>query len=152
VADDSPIIKEIFIDASPEETFPFLAESEKYVRWMGLAAELEARPGGAFRVDPNGRDVIVGRILEISPPNRIVFTWGWEEPGHAVPGGSTTVEITLVPQGAGTLLRLVHRGLSGAERQKHVLGWPHYLARLTIAAGGGDPGPDPLAVTSHKHG
>jgi hypothetical protein len=38
--DDSPVIKEIFIDARPEEIFSYLTESRKYLRWMGVSAEL----------------------------------------------------------------------------------------------------------------
>jgi hypothetical protein len=39
---------------------------------------------------------------------------------------------------------LVHRGLATPElRNAHREGWQHYLNRLTVAAPGGDPGPDP---------
>jgi uncharacterized protein YndB with AHSA1/START domain len=152
VADDEPIVREIYIEASPEETFPYLTDSDKYLRWMGVSAELDPRPGGLFKVDPNGRDVISGKFIAIEPPRRIVFTWGWAEAGRPVPAGSTTVEIELIPQGTGTLLRLVHRGLSGIDRDKHATGWPHYLARLKTAAAGGEPGLDPFAVPTHRHG
>ena len=119
MADDSPVIKEIFIDARPEDIFPYLTESRKYLQWMGVSAELDARPGGIFEVDPNGHDVITGEFLEVEPPHRVVFTWGWKEPGHPVPAGSTRVEIELKPERGGTLLRLTHRGLSGPIREKH---------------------------------
>jgi uncharacterized protein YndB with AHSA1/START domain len=152
VADDEPIVREIYIDATPEETFPYLTEGDKYLLWMGLSAELDPRPGGVFKVDPNGRDVISGRFVAIEPPRRIVFTWGWDEPGRPVPAGASTVEIELIPEGRGTLLRLVHRGLSGTQRDQHAGGWLHYLARLKVAAGGGTPGPDPYAVPTHRHG
>ena len=151
-SDDEPIVREIYIDASPEETFPYFTDSQKYLRWMGIEAELDARPGGIFKVDPNGRDVIAGEFLAVEPPHRIVFTWGWAEAGRPLPAGSTTVEIELIPQGEGTLLRLVHRGLSRPDRDKHLIGWPHYLARLQTAAAGGEPGPDPLAVPTYRHG
>jgi hypothetical protein len=55
------------------------------------------------------------------------------------------VEVTLEPDGEGTLLRLLHRGLSGEALLEHRKGWDHYLARLALAAAGGDPGPDPHA-------
>jgi uncharacterized protein YndB with AHSA1/START domain len=152
VADDEPIVREIYIDATPEETFPYLTEGDKYLLWMGLSAELDPRPGGIFKVDPNGRDVISGRFVAIEPPRRIVFTWGWDEPGRPVPAGSSTVEIELIPEGRGTLLRLVHRGLAGTQRDRHAAGWLHYLARLKVAAGGVAPEPDPFAVPTHRHG
>ena len=62
------------------------------VRWMGLETELDPQPGGKYRLDPNGRDVIQGTYLEVVPNSKIVFTWGWDQPGHRVPAGSTTVE------------------------------------------------------------
>jgi uncharacterized protein YndB with AHSA1/START domain len=83
--------------------------------------------------------------VEIEPPRRLVFTWGWEPgSGSAVSPGSTTVEFELIPDGAGTTLRFTHRGLKSAEAaESHAHGWDHYLARLGVAAGGGDPGRDP---------
>ncbi|MGP0090169.1 MAG: SRPBCC family protein [Xanthobacteraceae bacterium] len=73
MAASEPIVKEIFIRATPEEIFPYLTQSEKYILWMGLAAEIDARPGGIFKVDPNTLDVIHGEFLEVSPPKRIVL-------------------------------------------------------------------------------
>ena len=60
-----------------------------------------------------------------------------------MPPGATEVEFTLTATPAGTRLRLVHRGLSAGQEQIHAAGWQHFLARLTSAAAGGDPGPDP---------
>ena len=151
MTDDSPVTREIFIEATPEETFPYLVEDAKYLLWMGVSADLDARPGGTFRVSPNGRDVIVGKFLEVIPPKRVVFTWGFDEPGHPMPPGSTRVEIDLIPHGSGTLLRLVHRGLPPSAAERHADGWRHYLARMKVAAEGGAPGADPYAAPGHRH-
>jgi uncharacterized protein YndB with AHSA1/START domain len=81
-----------------------------------------------------------------STPYRLVFAWGWEDSSE-LPPGSSTVEITLVPDGDGTLIRLRHTGLPSEEsRALHAAGWSHYLERLSLAAAGRDPGPDPLAA------
>lgn len=54
------------------------------------------------------------------------------------------MEITLTPDGDGTLVRLRHYGFPTPEAQDaHIEGWEHYLPRLVTRAGGGDPGPDP---------
>jgi Activator of Hsp90 ATPase homolog 1-like protein len=53
--------------------------------------------------------------------------------------------VTLQPDGSGTLLRLVHRGLPAGEVEQHAHGWDLYLGRLVTAGAGGDPGPDPNA-------
>jgi uncharacterized protein YndB with AHSA1/START domain len=151
VAPSEPIIKEIFIEATPEDIFPYLTQGEKYVLWMGLAAEIDARPGGIFKVDPNTLDVIHGEFLEVSPPTRVVFTWGWNEPGHPVPAGSTRVEIDLIPQNEGTLLRLTHIRLPDDTKDRHEFGWSHYLGRLKIVMAGGDPGVDPYSDPQFRH-
>jgi uncharacterized protein YndB with AHSA1/START domain len=151
VAADEPIIKEIFIEATPEEIFSYLTSSEKYILWMGLAAEIDARPGGIFKVDPNTVDIIYGEFLEVTPPKRIVFTWGWKEPGHPVPAGSTRVEIDLEATDKGTLLRLTHYGVPDGAREGHAMGWSHYLPRLKIVMAGGDPGRDPFSDPQFRH-
>ena len=53
------------------------------------------------------------------------------------------MEIDLLPDGDGTIIRLVHHGLPGPATEAHRWGWDHYTARLATAATGGDPGPDP---------
>lgn len=137
--------REVRVEARPETVFEFFTDAEKMTRWMGLTAELEARPGGAFRVDINGRWVASGEFVEVIRPSRVVFTWGWET-GSAVTPGSSTVEVTLEPDGEATLVRLTHRDLPDEEaRQAHAHGWENYLGRLTVAASGGDPGPDRIA-------
>ena len=150
--DAEPIVREIFIDAPVDEVFPYLTESARYLAWMGVAAELDARPGGIFRVDPNGGDVILGEFLEVDPPRRVVFTWGWHRPDHPMLPGSTRVEIDLLSSEGGTLLRLTHFGVPPGLRDPHDGGWRHYLDRLASAMRGVDPGPDPYANPDHRHG
>ena len=122
--------------------FSYFTDPAKMLQWKASEAEVEARPGGIYRVTIGGTHVARGEYVEVSPFNRVVFTWGWEEPGHPVPPGSSTVEVTLTPDGDGTIVRLVHSGLPVETRAGHAMGWEHYLARLAIAATGNDPGPD----------
>ena len=133
--------REVRIAASPEVVFSFFTDPLKMVRWKGMDAALDPRPGGIYRVNVTGRDIAVGEYVEITPYSRVVFTWGWEN--SPIAPGSTTVEVDLRPDGAGTLLRLRHRGLAGAAAGEHAAGWDHFLPRLAEVAAGGDPGPDP---------
>lgn len=136
--------REVRIDAAPDVVFSFFTDPDQMIRWKGIAAELDPRPGGVYRVDMNGRDVVRGEYVEIVPHKRVVFTWGWEEPGHPIPPGSSTVEVTLEAHGAGTLVRLRHTGLpDDTARQQFGAGWVHYLSRLATAAQRGDAGRDP---------
>lgn len=152
---DDPIVKEVFIEAPPSVVFQFLTDPQKMIRWMGIRAEIDPRPGGLYWLDPNGRDVIRGEYMEVIPERRVVFTWGWANPSEglaAVPAGSTRVEIDLEPENEGTRVRLTHRHLPSAARERHELGWTHYLARLKTVSQGMEPGPDPYADLSVRHG
>jgi len=121
--------------AAPATTvFAYLTDPAKFVRWMGVEASLDPRPGGAFRLDVDGEHIARGRYEVIEPPNRLVLTWGWEG-SPDVPPGSTTVEITLTPEGRDTLLRLRHSGLpSDEQRASHLEGWGRYMKQLDLQA------------------
>ena len=97
-------------------------------------------------MDVNGQDVARGEYRELERHSRIVTSWGWVGEGHLIPPGSSTVEITLTPDGAETLLRLVHRELPSQEAaDNHAEGWDHLLPRLATAAAAGRPGAGSLA-------
>jgi uncharacterized protein YndB with AHSA1/START domain len=140
--------REVRVAAQPETVFSFLVDPDKMSLWMGRRAELDGRPGGIYRVEINDQAIARGEFVEVDPPKRVVFTFGWEgqEAGqgeHGVPPGSTRVEISLDPDGDGTLVRLRHLDLPEAAREIHGQGWDLYLGRLKAVAAGEDPGPDP---------
>lgn len=136
--------REVRISASPETIFPFLIDPEKIVRWKGTEAMLDPRPGGIYRVNVAGKHMARGEFIEVSPHSKVVFTWGWEG-NDEVPPGSSTVEVSLIPDGDETIVRLRHTDLPTKESAaEHTMGWDHYMARLATAATGGDPGEDPM--------
>ena len=137
--------REIEIAARPETVWELLTDPEQAVRWMGLAASFDLRPGGEYRVTVLSGNVASGTFVEIDPPHRLVYTWGWETGiSSSVPPGSTTVEFELAGNEAGTLLRFRHSDLpSGEAAESHGHGWDHYFERLAVVAAGGDPGTDP---------
>jgi uncharacterized protein YndB with AHSA1/START domain len=148
--DTKVIEKVIRIEARPETVFRLLTDPQEYVRWKGKLAELEPRSGGTFRVDfMNDKDIVVGKYVEVVPDRRVVFTWGWEG-NQIVPPGSSTVEIDLEPDGQGTRLRLVHRGLPEPAIPTHTEGWDFFLPRLTNVAEGRDAGSDAGQHTAAK--
>jgi uncharacterized protein YndB with AHSA1/START domain len=145
-AETTAVEREIAIAASPETVWEFLVDPEKATLWMGQNAAFDPRPGGIYRVEVIPGNTAVGEFVELDPPRRLVYTWGWEPGGldKTTSPGSSLIEIELVPDGEGTRLRFSHRSLPSEEAvQSHAHGWDHYLERLVIAAGGGDPGTDP---------
>lgn len=142
------------VAARPETVFSYFTDPERYRMWQGVDAELDPRPGGIFRVTQTGRSRVVarGEFVEVEPPRRLVFTWGWEQVEGLPEGmaglepGTSTVEVDLVPDGDGTILRLRHSGLpSEACCRVHTAGWDVTLDRLVVAGAGGDPGVNPFA-------
>ena len=135
------------IAASPETVWEFFVDPQKATRWMGFNIDLDPQPGGIYRNEVLPGHIARGEFVELDPPHRLVFTWGWEKSGDGpinVPAGSSTIEIELTSDGDGTSLRFVHRDLPTAEAaQSHRHGWDHYLSRLETVAAGGDPGKDP---------
>ena len=145
--DTDAVEQTVRIAARPETVFPFFTDPEKMTQWKGTWATLDPRPGGIYRVNVTGTAIARGEYVEVNPFTRVVFTWGWEGEGASVPPGSSTVEINLTPDGDGTIVRLRHYGLSAEDGAEHLEGWTHYLGRLSVAAEGGDPGPDPMATS-----
>jgi uncharacterized protein YndB with AHSA1/START domain len=138
-----PFTASVHVEAAPERVFAYFTEPAAFVRWMGDYALLDPTPGGEFTVDINGVPVR-GRYLEVQPPHRLLISWG-HAGSERLPPGASTVEVRLTPAGEGTDVEIVHRDLPEAEVDGHARGWPHFLARLAIAAAGGDPGLDPWA-------
>lgn len=142
-ASEQALELEVRVAASPSTVFSFLDSADGMARWFGSSVELEPKPGGAFRVDINGRDIAKGEVVEVVPPERIVFTFGWEGEDHPVPSGSTRVEISLTEDGGETIVKLRHTGLTDEQAAQHKDGWEHYLPRLKELGEGRDPGKDP---------
>lgn len=138
------IVREVDIPASPEIVWPYLVQPDLYVRWEGTKAELDPRPGGIYRVHVTPGFVAVGEFLEVEPPSRVLYRFGWEGEGSPIPPGGSLVEITLEAVEGGTHL-IVRHSLPDEAVDDHKEGWDYYLARLIVAASGGDPGPDPRA-------
>jgi len=147
VTEQTAVVRELSIAARPETVWEFFVDPEKAVRWMGIDATLDPRPGGVYRVTVMSGNVGSGTFVELDPPRRLVFTWGWEQGGDdkamAVAPGSSTIEVELEPEGDGTFLRFTHRDLPSVEAvASHGHGWDHYLGRLVTVAEGRDPGRD----------
>jgi uncharacterized protein YndB with AHSA1/START domain len=145
MAADDEVRLEVTIGAPPEVVYRLLTEEHLFVRWMGISAQLDPRPGGLFRFEIAPGQFCSGKYQEVVPARRVVFTWGYESDAMPVAPDSTTVEIDIEPLGETSVVRLVHRGLEGPMTQMHAEGWIKYLARLTAVAAGRDPGADPAA-------
>jgi uncharacterized protein YndB with AHSA1/START domain len=130
--------QQLRIDARPETVWRFWTEPARLCEWWGTDAETVAEVGGIFTVTMDGGGVMRGEYLSLEHPNRLEFTFGWEDggPGGLVSPGSTRVEVTLEPDGDATVLTLRHFDLPDAAATEHDRGWGHFLPVLATAAGG----------------
>ena len=134
--------REVQIAAPPATIFAFLTDPDKILRWLGTDATMEPHAGGLYLVNVGGKHTACGQFTEVIPVHRLAYSFGWEG-RDKTPPGSSLIEIDLIDQGGGTLLRMTHSGLPDAEEcVSHEKGWTHYFERLAVAAAGGDPGPD----------
>jgi uncharacterized protein YndB with AHSA1/START domain len=135
--------RETHVAAPPAAVFALLTDPEKILRWMGTEAEVEPHPGGLYLVNVTGARFARGYFREVVPVHRLAYSFGWDG-SKEVPPGSGLVEIDLIEQADGTLLRFTHSGLPSPEQcADHAAGWAHYIGRLVEVAAGRDPGPDP---------
>lgn len=128
------------IKAPRQRVFDAFTKSEQLRRWWGPenhdanVLELDVRPGGAYRIEmtsraSGGMHVLVGTYIDVSPPERLSFTWAWSQ--GDTPGPETRVELEFHDVGEGTELRLVHSGLPNEHaRAMHEEGWESTLRSL----------------------
>jgi len=104
------ISREFTINADAATVFAFFTDPQRLIRWMGVLAELDPRPGGIFLVDINSNRVARGEFKEVVPISRLVYTWGYDGANHIVTPGSSLVEIDLLPSNGSTMVRFTHSG------------------------------------------
>ena len=130
-------------DATSERVFDAWVRQDHFVQWMcppGVevtTCELDVRVGGAWRLS-GGRQgqplqAVSGKYLEVTPPERLAFTWAWHEGGDfAAPREHETV-LTLIFKSIGdrTEMTLTHgafRDRTGVDN--HNRGWTGSFDKL----------------------
>ncbi|HEY5248395.1 MAG TPA: TIGR03086 family metal-binding protein [Dermatophilaceae bacterium] len=136
--------KTVLLPVSADDAFALITEPDRLRRWKTVSARVDLRAGGEYRWTVVPGHVAAGTFIEVEPGQRIVFGWGWEGSPDLGPDAST-VTITLQPAEGGTLVSLVHEGLTEQQVVSHLEGWNHFFTRLERVASTGDAGPDEWA-------
>jgi uncharacterized protein YndB with AHSA1/START domain len=126
-------------DAPRALVFKAWSAPEHAVRWFGPKnftvphCSMDFRVGGAYRAcicSPDGKEYwMLGLYREIVKPERIVFTFAWEEEGER--GRENLITVTFAEQGDQT--RMTFRQAffeSVSERDSHNEGWSECFDRL----------------------
>lgn len=137
------VITRLF-DAPRSLVFKAWTEPEHLVRWLGpkdftaSAVRLDVRPGGAWSAvitSPEGKSYgMAGVYQEVAPPERLVFTFAWEEDEAE----EMLITLTFAERGGRTEMIFRQAGFRSTEsRDSHREGWeecfdrlPPYLAQL----------------------
>jgi uncharacterized protein YndB with AHSA1/START domain len=141
VIDGDDVVHELVVPAPAEQVFDMFTDPRQLVRWIGISADLQPRPGGRFRFEVIPGQFCGGQYLVLERPWRLVFTWGWTDRSFGLASGASRVEVTLTPSGDDgrqTRLRLVHTGLAGDLGLLHDDGWSRFLARLAASMAGAE--------------
>jgi uncharacterized protein YndB with AHSA1/START domain len=133
------VIERIF-DAPRSLVFKAWTEPERLMRWWGpngvttVSCKMDLRAGGAWRISMRCRgneERQQGVFREIVEPERLVFTYAFEDP-TGNPGHETLVTVTFAEHGGKTKLTLKQAVFDTvATRDDHVRGWSEALGHLT---------------------
>jgi uncharacterized protein YndB with AHSA1/START domain len=121
--------------AAPREVlYACFTEVEHFARWFGPGevrvrdADLDVRVGGRYRIEflspDGGVDVVTGEYLDVTPPERLRFTWVWRAWRAGLVDEETLVTVSFHEREGGTEVRVVHERF-GDERGRdlHAEGW-----------------------------
>jgi uncharacterized protein YndB with AHSA1/START domain len=126
--------------APRERVFRAWTDRKEFARWFAPSAdyttvvtELDPRPGGKYNVEMTHKGGNVhkhgGVYREVKPPEKLVFTWNWQQ---APDGSDTLVTVEFHDLGNSTEIVLTHERFPNAEaREKHNQGWTGCLDQLT---------------------
>jgi uncharacterized protein YndB with AHSA1/START domain len=142
VTDAGTLRLERTFDAPAQDVFDAWTNPEVLKRWWGVSpsgrtpvAEVDLRVGGAYRLsmeDPDAGTVhtVRGEYREVRRPERLVYSWCWEE-GEGRTGHVSTVTVEFLGEGERTTVVLEHSELGSPEsRDQHRHGWEACLEML----------------------
>ncbi|NNC38341.1 MAG: SRPBCC domain-containing protein [Hyphomonadaceae bacterium] len=135
---DAVLVKTIYIKSSREKVWAYLTEGKKLARWFHEADCDLVTPGKDYALlMESGSKGCWGKILEVEPPNRLVYTFTHDW----LKGYETQVEWILRDVDGGTQLTMNHTGLDRSKADPfamlsdHDKGWDEHLQRLRMVAG-----------------
>ena len=128
------------LDVPIARVFEAWTTPEILKKWIGghevtvASASMDLREGGAYRLEfqpAEGEAVVVGGTFrEIRKPERLSFTWTWEE-DEGTPVHETLVTLDLRAAGNRTDLVLTHENFVDADsRDRHEVGWSQSFEKL----------------------
>ncbi len=129
---DHKMEKSVVIQAGRATVFRFFTEADRWALWWGAGSTIDARPGGELSIRHSNGFVSVGKVLEMVPPERFVFTFSLQT-NPPTAAEDSRVTIRLEPQGGGTLVAVTHELSDPNVRDLMVQGWRFHLSLFSNA-------------------
>jgi uncharacterized protein YndB with AHSA1/START domain len=123
------------VPAAPDQVFAAWVEADRLATWWwpqlaGTTYDVDARPGGAYRIQgPAIGATVSGVYTEVDPPRRLVFSWVWQDDGEPASGADTVV-VTFEPDGDATTVTVDHASAEHVPDGGAEQGWSDVLDRL----------------------
>jgi uncharacterized protein YndB with AHSA1/START domain len=124
--------RKLVIEATRLTVFRFFTDTARWAAWWGAGSAIDARPGGRVLIRYPNLVQVLGEVLEIVEPERIVFSYGYES-GKPIPPGGSRVTIHLEAVESGTRLYLTHAFADSDVRDQHLQGWRFQLSLFANA-------------------
>lgn len=137
-----------------DEVYRAWTEPELFQQWFTppgsspVTAEMDVRPGGKYKITLQPIDLarqtthVVGAYVDVSPPERLVFTWTWEE-APALEGLDdleeldSRVTVLFDDIDGATKISVTHERLDTEDlRAFHRWGWSTTLDQLALVVAG----------------
>jgi uncharacterized protein YndB with AHSA1/START domain len=127
------------VPGSPDQVFAAWVEVDRLAAWWwpqlaGTTYDVEARPGGRFRIQsPVIGATVSGTYTEVDPPRRLAFTWVWQDDGQPA-SGEDTVVVTFEPDDEATTVTVAHTSAEHTPEGDAERGWSDVMDRLVAVA------------------
>jgi len=131
LAGDAKVVVRRVVPAKRQLVWELWTDAERMPKWIldGGSATLDLRVGGKYSLDMHYQGKSYphnGEYLEITPPERLVFTWlsastNWEP---------SIVTVELKDLGGKTEIVLTHEGLPTQSAADHRGGWEEIIGWL----------------------
>jgi uncharacterized protein YndB with AHSA1/START domain len=152
--------------APREEVFSAWTEPGLLERWVRRGrvgrgeADVDLCVGGRYRLsmrdDRSAMHGVAGVYTEIAPPDRLAFTWTWENDPSVMRGSEgSLVDVVLTEAADGTQLSLTHSGLGASwsrtcTRRAGMRSLPACLPPF-LSGGEGPAPPEPGPGSAHGY-
>lgn len=130
----SSFVYAIYIAASPETVWRALLEGEFTRQYWGHDNVSDWKPGSTWEhrtADGKATVRVLGEVVEVNPPHRLVITWA-EPADRAAKDRHSRVTFDIEPVGDMVKLTVTHDELEpGSKMERSIAnGWPRVLSSL----------------------